>query len=652
MYNQGPFLFPLRLCDMTTESDALIAQALKAEQERRVGDAIALLRDGSRKFPGNDKILFHQARLFEKVKNYNNALALYQRIAERHEKLPPDVALGMARCLLATKRTDRAQKLFELLSARAAKNKEVLVGLAACKRLVRDLDAAEVLAKEALAMDPAFLPATHEMAEILLAKDRFDEALALLEKNVFREDAHPDSIDLWIGQLRSKKRETYLQQQLEALVKKFPNKVEFVFAYGLTSNRAGELTLARPALERANELAPNNAKILYELGIVERIAGNIGKSQELLRQSLVLRPDFPAGLRTLGVDHKYAYGDEEFKRINKVAAGLTEMTPEDQVQMHFALAKAFDDTGELDAAFAHFGIGGAKKRKIEAYNEKSNAKLFQIMEKLVNKEFIATNTDPGCDSDVPVFILGMPRSGTSLLEQILSSHPDTFGAGELKIMTGVIENIAVGPTRLRLNDVEAAFPYDDNASYEARGRRYVEQLKRLAPKDYKRIVDKMPGNFNFVGLIHKILPNAKIIHSQRHPVETCLSCYRIHFAEGHQWTYNLRELGRYYRRYWRLMQHWRETLPGVMFEACYENTVADVEGQARAVIDFLGLPWTDDCLKFYETDRPVKTASASQVRKPIYTTSVNRWKKYESHLGPLLEELGDIPAQYEKMLAG
>jgi tetratricopeptide (TPR) repeat protein len=557
----------------------------------------------------------------------------------------------MARCLLATKRTDRAQKLFELLSQRAAKNKEVLLGLAACKRHARDLDAAEKLAREALAMDPAFPPATHEIAEILVARNEFDEALPLIEKNVFREDAHPDSIDLWVAELRKRKRETYLQQKLEWLVGKFPKKVEFVFAYGLTANRAGELTLARPALERANELAPNNSKILYELGIVERVAGNIERSNDLIRQSLVLRPDFPAGIRTLGVDHKYAYGDDEFKRLNKVAAGLTDMSSEDQVQIHYALGKAFDDVGEYDAAFAHYGIGGGKKRKLETYNEKSNARMFQIMEKLVNRDFFATNKQRGCDSDVPVFILGMPRSGTSLLEQILSSHPDTFGAGELKIMTGVIENIAIGETRLRLNDVEAAFPYDDNASYEARGRRYVEQLKRLAPHEYKRIVDKMPGSFNFVGLIRAILPNAKIIHSQRHPVETCLSCYRIHFAEGHQWTYNLRELGRYYRRYWRLMQHWREALPGVMFEARYEDTVADVEGQARRVIDFLGLPWTDDCLKFYETERPVKTASASQVRRPIYTTSVNRWKKYEKYLGPLLEELGDIPAQYEKMLA-
>ena len=635
---------------MALQTDTLTAQALQAEKKGDPAAALAKLREAAKQNPNDQKILFHIAQVLERSRQHLPALGYYQRIAEKHEKIPPDVALGMARCLLSAKRIDRAQKLFDLLNEKAPKNKEVLLGLAACKRHQKDLEGAETLVRQVLQMDPSSMPARHELAEVLFRREAFDEALAVVEQNVFREDLYGDSLDLWMARLREQKREKYMQDKLESLAKKYPTKVEFVFAYGIAANRAGEITLAQPILERANALLPNSPKILYELGVVTRIAGNIEKSQELIRQSLTLRPDFPAGLRTYGVDHKYSYGDEEFKRLNKAAANLTEMSPEEQVQMHYALAKAFDDVSELDAAFANYGIGGTKKRKIEVYKEKNNARLFQIMTKVLNKEFFALPRSAGYDSDVPVFILGMPRSGTSLIEQILSSHPDIFGAGELKVMTSVIENITVGATRLRMNDVQAAFPYDANASYEARGRRYLEQVTRLAPKPYKRIVDKMPGNFNFVGLIHLILPHAKIIHSMRHPVETCLSCYRIHFAEGQQWSYNLRELGRYYLRYWKLMQHWSEALPGVMYEARYEDNVADVEGSARALIAHLGLEWRDDCLRFYETDRPVKTASASQVRKPIYNTSVNRWKKYEKYLQPLLEELGDVPAQYEKML--
>ncbi|MCX8050200.1 MAG: sulfotransferase [Methylohalobius sp.] len=292
-----------------------------------------------------------------------------------------------------------------------------------------------------------------------------------------------------------------------------------------------------------------------------------------------------------------------------------------------------------------------KKRRQESYNEQTSARMFALMKQLVNRETLAKTEQKGYEDETPVFILGMPRSGTSLMEQILSSHPDIYGAGELKYMSAALENIEIAGRRIRLGDIEGAFAYDLNASYAQRGKWYVDTLKRLAPKPYKRIVDKMPGNFNFVGLIHAILPKARIIHSRRHPVETCLSCYRILFSEGQIWSYHLAELGRYYRRYWDLMQHWRTEFPGVMYEVRYEDIVADVEGQARRLIAYLGLEWNDSCLEFYNTDRPVKTASASQVKKPIYTSSVNRWRKYEKYLTPLLEELGDIVDQYEAEIA-
>ena len=305
----------------------------------------------------------------------------------------------------------------------------------------------------------------------------------------------------------------------------------------------------------------------------------------------------------------------------------------------------------MDSAFRHYEIGGHKKRRLEPYDERNAVRMFNLMPKVANAKTCALAPQPGCASEVPVFILGMPRSGTSLLEQILSSHPDIYGAGELKILGSVLDNIQYGHNRINLNEPEAFFAYEENASWERRGQRYVDRIQRLADKPYLRIVDKMPGNFTMVGMIAAILPKAKIIHSQRHPVETCLSCYRIHFAEGQLWSYNLRELGRYYKRYWNLMKHWRQEFPDVMLEVRYEDNVADVEGQARKIIDYLGLDWDENCLNFYNTDRPVKTASASQVRKPIYTTSTNRWRKYEKYLGPLLEELGDIVPEYEAEIA-
>lgn len=565
--------------------------------------------------------------------------------------MKPPVAIGLANCLIGQAKFEDARKILATLVQKMPRSVDVLVGLARCAEERKGYDDANKLLDQAAAVDAKDKRIAHHRARVLFAQKQYAEAVPLLEGNIDRKDLHGESIDLWIEVLKAQKRELYLREKLTEYVKRHPERPEFLFGLGLTCSRAGDVHNGRRYLEQVSKMLPNNHRILYEQAVLERLAGNIEKSQNLLEQVLELKPDHPAAIRTFGVDHKYAYGDKAFVTLNTEAANITSMQPGEQIQMHFALGKAFDDVGELSSAFRHYAIGGQKKRRQDNYNERNSARMFELMKKLVDGPTMKAVGQQGSQDDTPVFILGMPRSGTSLMEQILSSHPDIYGAGELKYMTSAIENIDITGRRIKLGDVEAAFPYEQNASYAARGQWYADTIKKLAGKPYRRVVDKMPGNFNFVGLIHGILPNARIIHSRRHPVETCLSCYRILFAEGHQWTYDLGQLGRYYRRYWNMMKHWREQFPGVMYEVRYEDNVADVEGQARKLIEFLGLPWNDACLEFYKTDRPVKTASASQVRKPIYNTSTNRWRKYEKHLGPLLEEIGDIVAEYEAEIA-
>ena len=628
----------------------IVAEALAAEKQGRFQDAINILRKGLKESPGAPELVLPFARMHERLKMYPQAQAIYSKLVGPEGKMSAPVAFGIAHCLLGQSKFDDARKLLTPLYKQNSKNIDVLVGLSRCAEHRKELADAGKLLDQAEALEPAHKAVLHQRARLHIANKAPGDAVTLLERNIDRKDPYGDSIDLWIDTLKKQKRDLYIRDKLREYVKRYPHRPEFIFGLGLTYSRAGEVDNARQTLGRVSKMLPNNYRILYELGVLERLAGSIEKSQALFEKVLELKPNHPAALRTYGVDHKYAYGDKFFTILNTESANLTGMEPMEQLQIHFALGKAFDDVGELATAFRHYAVGGQKKRKIDIYNEQSSARMFEIMKKLVNKESMAEVTQPGCLDETPMFIMGMPRSGTSLMEQILSSHPDIYGAGELKYMTCALENIDINGRRIKLGDIEAAFPYDENASFAQRGQWFADTIKGLSPKPYKRIIDKMPGNFNFVGLIHAILPNARIIHSQRHPVETCLSCYRILFAEGHQWTYHLSELGRYYKRYWNLMQHWRENFPGVMYEAFYEDNVADVEGQARKLIAHLGLEWNDNCLKFYNTDRPVKTASASQVRKPIYTTSVNRWKKYEKYLTPLIEALGDIPEQYEKML--
>lgn len=644
---------------MNMQNVRAIKEALQKVDEhleaRRFGLAMEAAYDAANRFPDVPAVDLKLAVVLETCKEFEKALGLYRHVHEETQKSGGSsdigILVGIANCQIRLGEYTVANKLLEELRALAPEYPPVLTGLAICRRHDGNIDEAERLVALALKHDPDYKLAIHELAHIQIERKETDAAIQTLEKNIRRRDMYGDSIDLWLHTLHEANRNRYAQETLEHLMKQRPNAVEFVFGYAVLANQAGEITLARPAYQKALELSPNNYRIIYELGVLERTAGNLDLSQELIAEALKLKPDNPAALRTYCSDLKLAYGDENFKRLNYVAANFTEFDKLEQIHMHYALAKASEDVGEMDTAFRHYGIAGQKKRKMETYSDRESAKMAKIITQVVTKERLDLTHQTGYKSDVPVFILGMPRSGTSLLEQILSAHPDIFGAGELKVLVGVLENIPVALNRLNMSEKDPVFQESENATWEMRGRHYVERLIKLADKPYKRIVDKMPGNFNFVGLIHSILPNARIIHSRRHPVETCLSCYRIHFAEGHQWTYNLRELGRFYRRYWDLMTYWREEFPGVMYEVRYEDNVADVEGQAKKLIDYLGLEWNDNCLNFYNVDRPVLTASVTQVRKPIYKTSTNRWRKYEKYLGPLLDELGDIVPEYEAEIA-
>ena len=637
--------------DLLVKLDSLV-------EARRYRDALSLGQRMLSKFKGNRALILKLASLSEICKEYEQALALYRNV---HQAIQSEggstdlsIVIAIAHLLLRTEQYEQAESFYQQLRDKAGNNADVLAGLASCRRQKGLIDEAQQLADKALSIDGANRLALYEMAQILIDKQQSEEAIVLLEKNLERNDIHGDSIDLWLSTLQGLNRDRYAQDKLELYAKQFPQLVEFVYGFAVLANKAGEVSLARPAYQKALEISPNNPRILYELAVLERISGNLDVSNQLLEKTLTINPDNPAALRTYGAEIKYAYGDNNYKRLNYVAAKFSEFSALEQLHLHYAMAKVCEDVDEMDTAFRHYQVGGDKKRVLEEYNDAEAGRLQTLIPQVVTKANLDMAGDIGSDSEVPVFILGMPRSGTSLMEQILSSHPDIYGAGELKFLSGIMENIGLGENkgiRVRMGEKEPVFDYDDNASWALRGEKFVEKLEKLADKPYKRIVDKMPGNCNFVGLIHAILPKAKIIHSRRHPVETCLSCYRIHFAEGHQWSYNLRELGRHYRRYWNLMQYWRDEFPGVMYEARYEDNVADVEQSAKNLISHLGLEWDANCLNFYNTDRPVKTASVTQVRKPIYKTSTNRWRRYEKYLGPLLEEIGDIVEDYESQIA-
>ena len=487
------------------------------------------------------------------------------------------------------------------------------------------------------------------LAELGRNQDAMALVYRLLEQNDFPDDTILQGISVAdeAGEL-----ENFIGA-MEKAVAAHPERSVLYTGIGKCLFKLGRGADAKAAFEKALELKPDDASTWHEMAIIQRQNGDVEGSQQSMLKCLEFDPYHTSALRVFGYDHKYTYGDDMFKRLSMVSARMEEYEPVGQVQLHYALGKAYEDVEDLPSAFAHYIKAGQIQQRMTPYSDKRMRSVLSTMRQYLKAEDYQAAATEGCPTDKPVFVFGMPRSGTSLLEQVIASHPQAYGAGELKLGSAVINSIKVGRITLETrHEGMQQIPMDSKGlSIRQRGDRYLEYVESLAGKEYKRIVDKMPGNFNWVGLLATILPNAYFIHSRRHPVEICLSEFRIYFPDGINFSYNLRDLGIAYRLYNEFMLYWQEVLPeGRMLHVRYEDMVADLESETKRILNYIDLPWDDQCLRFYETQREVKTASVTQVRKPIYTTSVNRWRKYEPYLKPLLDELGPLVKEYEDEL--
>ncbi len=333
--------------------------------------------------------------------------------------------------------------------------------------------------------------------------------------------------------------------------------------------------------------------------------------------------------------------DARLPALEAFLAKQDKLSDGERASLQFALGRAYDDLGEYDRAFSHFADAKAiQARDIPANSEALDIEWLESTQQVYSKEMFASRVGTGSQSQVPIFVLGMARSGTTLVEQIVSSHPMVAAAGEVRDLEIATQIVA------SQRGITDAMPFVLNQFSDADlrdlGDTYVDRLRQRAAPGAERITDKLLGNYSRVGLIHLTLPKAVMIHCVRNPVDCCLSIYTNNFAEIQEHASDLGRLGRYYRRYYNLMAHWRAVLPGAFLDVPYEDTVRDLEGTARRIIAHCGLPWDPRCLDFRNNERRVVTLSITQVRQPIYTSSVDRWRHYEKHLGPLLEGLGDL----------
>jgi tetratricopeptide (TPR) repeat protein len=520
----------------------------------------------------------------------------------------------------------------------------------------RKIDAAIEAFRNGVRHDPSAVEAHTNLALLQVLKGDHDGALADLAQSL---RLAPDNLRALALAARVQQRRGRLAEA-EALCRHVlaldPVHAQAQLVLGRVLYEAERLPEAFDMLARLTVSAPDNAEVWHEWGVVLMAQGQLDAARDALRTALRLNPGLHATYPTLATLLDFAHEPDLVARMVAETASLAadpqRLTGQNDplIPLHFATGKALDDRGDHGGAMEHYIAGGALVRSQMVFDEGGQIALCAAIKATFTREFLSTHGLVGDTSVAPVFIVGMARSGSTLVEQILGCHPAVHAGDEARHLPNAIASCAAADPALPLYPAMAGVLTQAHVDLMTRAWRAAAMASAPAGS---RVTDKLLTNFFFVGLIAMLFPRAKIIQTLRDPVDTCVSAFATLFADALPHTYDFGELGRYYCRYLDLMAHWRSVLPaGILTSVHYEDLVGDVEGEARRLIDFVGLAWDPACLAFHASTRSVRTASLAQVRRPVYTGSIARWRRYGAALDPLIAALapsagltGGLPAK-------
>lgn len=556
-------------------------------------NALALVPDYAKAHYNRGNALKDLGRLDEAAASYNKAIAIEPAYAKAHYNL--------AVLLHEQSSLDEAVAVYHKVLAIVPDYAEAHYNLGNALKDLGKPDEAAACYNKALVIKPDFAEAHNNLGNTLKDLGRLDEAVASCRK---------------------------------ALALK-PDYAEAHYNLGIMLQKLNELDEAAASYNKALAIKPNFAEALNDLGNTLKDLGKLDEAVASYYQALAIKPDFAEAHRHLSLVKKFTEYDNDIQAMEQSYArpGISD---EQRMLLAFGLGKAFEDLRQYEKAFGFFAEGNAIIRRSYSYSIAGHGKVFKKIEELFDAALFARPDSAGWDDNTPIFIVGLPRSGTTLVEQILASHPQVHGAGELELLEQIVSrSFGSADGDAFAENIRQA----DDGIFERLGAEYINQVRKQAVKT-RYITDKMPGNYFHVGLIKMALPNAKVIHCRRHPADNGLSLFKSYFpVRAHYYAYDLAEIGQYYNFYCGLMKHWHRVIPGFIHDVQYEDMVADQTGQTRALLEYCGLAWDDACLAFHKTDRPVHTASAVQVRSPIYNHSVQAWKRYEKQLAPMLEAI-------------
>ena len=482
------------------------------------------------------------------------------------------------------------------------------------------------------------------LADIGMRFGVLDDAEFLLESAV---ELAPNNIKALIDYIQVlRKRQKYGQalQQAEILLAKDNNNPQFKSIYAIECMQSGDFDTALTMFDSILAQIPEDPVTLTSRGHALKTCGDTEEAINSYRRAIARLPAHGEAYYSLANLKIFSFSDAEIEAMQEQDRRVG-IPPMNRVYLNFALGKAFEDKELFEQSFAYYQKGNQLKQAQSRYTSKEITEEFQAQQRVFDRAFIEHHKKTGFQAADPIFIVGLPRSGSTLLEQILSSHSQVDGTMELPNMLALAQKLRRGERFSGENHYPAVLTTMEAKQFTKFGEQYIEET-RVHRASAPFFIDKMPNNFRHIGLINLMLPNAKIIDARRHPMGCCFSGFKQLFAEGQEFTYGLQEVGTYYRDYVELMDHWDAVMPGRVLRVQYEDVVADLETQVKRILEYCNLPFEDSCISFYNTERTVRTPSSEQVRQPIYQSGLEQWRYYEAHLDPLKEALGNVLDRY------
>ncbi len=511
-----------------------------------------------------------------------------------------------------------------------------------------ELAPAEALLRAHLKEHPTDVAALRMLAELASRLRRYRDAQTLLERCLelapnFRPARHQYAIVLFRLAKAVEAREV-----LANLLAEEPDNLGYLSLQAAILAHLGDTEEAIQVYEKVVGRAPRQPRMWLSFGHVLKTAGRFHDSVDAYQRAISFQAGYGEAYWSLANLKTHRFGDSDLAAMNK-ALESSALSDDDRLQLEYSLGKALEDRGQYEASFQHYAAGAGIRRRLHEYNPKETTGHVRRCRTLFTPEFIAARAGYGYPTRDPIFIVGMPRAGSTLLEQILASHPLVEGTMELPNIPSCARELGEGAGKTSSARYPMVLADLEEQALRDLGERYLHETRVHRKTDAPHFIDKLPNNFLHVGLIHLMLPNARIIDARRHPLGCCFSNFKQHFARGQNFSYSLEDLGNFYRDYVELMAHFDAALPGRIHRVIYERMVDDPETEVRRLLEFCGLPFDERCLRFYENERAVRTASSEQVRQPIFRSGVDHWKNYEPWLDPLKAALGPVLDSYPEV---